>query len=193
MNKEDFLFQLRQELRNLPAEETDSALEYYREYLEDAGPENEAAAIESWGSPAKVASRLKAEYEMKQIVANQSNKRGLSTVWVAVLAILASPIAIPLAAALVVLVIALALVVIVLIASMGIVAFSFAGSGLIAIASGIGVVTSSFSTFLFNIGCGLVLAGIGVGICPFIVWLSKSAFRKIATLISRYIPGRKLS
>ncbi len=192
MNKEEFLFQLQQELRNLPVEETDSALEYYREYLEDAGSENEAAAIESWGSPSKIASRLKAEYEMKQVVANQSSKKGLSTVWVAVLAIFASPIAIPLAAALVVLALSLAFVAVALIACMGIVAFCFAISGLIAITAGLGVVTSSFSTFLFYVGCGLVLAGIGVGICPFIVWVSKSAFREIATLISKYIPRRKL-
>jgi uncharacterized membrane protein len=192
MNKEQFLFQLRQELSSLPEEEVDNALEYYQEYLEDAGPENEDAAIASWCSPSKIASRLRAEYEMKQVVSNQSNKKGLSAVWVAVLAIFASPIAIPLAATLVVLVLTLALVVIVLIVCMGIVAFSVAISGLVSVAAGLGLITSSFSTFLFYTGSGLVLVGIGVGICPFIVWVSKSAFREIATLISKYIPRRKL-
>lgn len=193
MNKEQFLLQLREELKRLPPDEVDSAMEYYEEYLEEAGPENEEATIAAWGSPAKIASRINAEYEMKQVVANKSNKKGLSAVWVVILAIFASPIAIPVAAALAVVVLSLALVVITLIAALGVVALSFAFSGLVCVAAGISMIASSFPTFLFFTGAGLFLAGAGIAMCPFIARVSKSGFLSIAKLFNKYLLRRKSS
>jgi uncharacterized membrane protein len=193
MNKEQFLLQLREELKRLPPDEADSAMEYYEEYLEEAGPENEAATIAAWGSPAKIASKISVEYEMKQVVANKSNKKGLSAIWVVVLAIFASPIAIPLAAALAAVVLALALVVITLIVTLGVVALSFAVSGLVGVVKGIGMITTSFPTFLLFTGVGLFLAGAGILMCPFIARVSKSGFLSIAKLFNKYLLRRKLS
>ncbi len=59
MTREQFLFQLEQLLLDLPQEEREEALVYYREYLSDAGPENEAAVIEELGTPQKVAASIK--------------------------------------------------------------------------------------------------------------------------------------
>ena len=59
MTREQFLFQLEQLLLDLPQEEREEALAYYREYLSDAGPENEAAVIEELGTPQKVAASIK--------------------------------------------------------------------------------------------------------------------------------------
>lgn len=191
MNKEQFMLQLREELRRLPPDEVDNALEYYEEYLAEAGPENEAATIASWGSPAKIASKISTQYEMKQVIANKSDKKGLSAIWVVILAIFASPIAIPVAAALAMVVLALAIVVIALVASLGIVALSFAFSGLICVAAGISMIASSFPTFLFFIGAGLFLAGAGVAMCPFIARVSKSGFLSIAKLFNKYLLRRK--
>jgi uncharacterized membrane protein len=193
MNKEQFMLQLREELRRLPSDEADSAMEYYEEYLEEAGPENEAATIASWGTPAKVASKISAEYEMKQVIANKSDKKGLSAVWVVILAIFASPIAIPVAAALAIVVLALALVVIILVAALGIIALSFAFSGLICVAAGISTIASSFPTFLFFTGAGLFLAGAGIAMCPFIARVSKSGFLTIVKLFNKYLLRRKSS
>ena len=44
MNKREFLEKLKKELFRLPAEEAEAAMEYYREYFDEAGPENEEKA-----------------------------------------------------------------------------------------------------------------------------------------------------
>ena len=46
MNRADYMAALRRALSVLPEEERANALRYYEEYFDDAGPENEAKAIE---------------------------------------------------------------------------------------------------------------------------------------------------
>ena len=60
MTATEFLTQLDAALLGLTRDERESALEYYREYLADAG-ENADAAAESLGSPQSVAERIIAE------------------------------------------------------------------------------------------------------------------------------------
>lgn len=60
MRKEQFLQELETLLWNLPENEREEALQYYRDYFDDAGPENEEAVIRELGSPRKVAQTIKA-------------------------------------------------------------------------------------------------------------------------------------
>lgn len=59
MTKEQFLFQLEQQLLDIPQEEREEAMEYYRDYFDDAGKENEDRVMEELGSPKKVAASIK--------------------------------------------------------------------------------------------------------------------------------------
>ena len=59
MTKEQFLFQLEQKLLGIPEDERAEAMEYYRDYFNDAGPENEEQVIAELGSPDKVAASIK--------------------------------------------------------------------------------------------------------------------------------------
>ena len=59
MNREEFLRQLEQLLRDIPESERREAIEYYQNYFEDAGPEREAEIIEELGSPYEVAESIK--------------------------------------------------------------------------------------------------------------------------------------
>lgn len=58
MTKFEFMEELRLRLAVLSAEERADALQFYEEYFEDAGPENEQAVIAELGSPAAVAERI---------------------------------------------------------------------------------------------------------------------------------------
>ncbi|MCM1540693.1 MAG: DUF1700 domain-containing protein [Blautia sp.] len=51
--------QLESLLQNISPAERDEALQYYNEYFNDAGAENEQAVIEALGNPAKVAENIK--------------------------------------------------------------------------------------------------------------------------------------
>jgi len=61
MNKVGFMSQLEGLLAGVPAAERDEALQYYNDYFEDAGAENEQAVIKALGSPREIADNIKAE------------------------------------------------------------------------------------------------------------------------------------
>lgn len=58
MNKDNFLMRLEQLLYEIPREEREEAMDYYRSYFDDAGPENEAAVIEELESPQMIADSI---------------------------------------------------------------------------------------------------------------------------------------
>ncbi len=59
MNREQFMRQLECLLQNISPAEREEALQYYNDYFDDAGVENEKDVIEALGSPAKVAENIK--------------------------------------------------------------------------------------------------------------------------------------
>lgn len=59
MNRTEFMKQLEALLQNIPLTEREEALQYYNDYFDDAGEENEQNVIEALGSPAKVAENIK--------------------------------------------------------------------------------------------------------------------------------------
>lgn len=60
MNRQIFMRDLARFLSDIPAEEREQALNYYEDYFEDAGSENEQKVIEELGSPVDVAKQIKA-------------------------------------------------------------------------------------------------------------------------------------
>lgn len=60
MNRIEFIAELERLLQDISAEERKEAVQYYRDYFEDAGIENEQHIIEELGSPKKVAATIKA-------------------------------------------------------------------------------------------------------------------------------------
>lgn len=59
MNKEKFLKELDYLLQDIDEDERQDALNYYRDYFEDAGKEHEQDIIEELGSPERVAAMIK--------------------------------------------------------------------------------------------------------------------------------------
>lgn len=61
MSKNEYLNLLGNNLRSLTMEEYSNVMQYYSEYFEDAGPENEQKVIDELGSPEELAARIVAE------------------------------------------------------------------------------------------------------------------------------------
>lgn len=59
MSREEYLDQLAYLLQDIPQEERDEAMEFYRDYFEEAGEGQEAYVISTLGSPEKVAAQIK--------------------------------------------------------------------------------------------------------------------------------------
>lgn len=60
MGREEFMKELEYLLQDIKEEERSDALTYYRDYLEEAGPENEEKVLQEFGSPEKVAAVIRA-------------------------------------------------------------------------------------------------------------------------------------
>ena len=172
MNKREFLEKLKKELFRLPAEEAEAAMEYYREYFDEAGPENEEKVAESLGSPKRVAAQIKADYAAKLLESEEktSTKKGLSAVWWIIIGICSAPLSIPLAICAIVIVIVVFAVLISCIIGIftAIVAFIAGSIGVFGL--GILAVPAAFSTALMFTGAGLAgislmtAAGVGAAI-----------------------------
>ena len=88
--------ELAERLSRLPPDERESALSYYEEYFDEAGPDREADVIRELGSPQAVASRILADHAIKEARRAPYNPRkGLSAIWFVLLALVAAPIALP--------------------------------------------------------------------------------------------------
>ena len=101
MTRAEFIAELRGRLYTLPAEERDNAIQFYEEYFDAAGPENEQAVINELGSPENVANKiLSGEGNITPAqtwktpgrnTPKQSDTTGLK-IAVAILAVISSPI-----------------------------------------------------------------------------------------------------
>lgn len=200
MDKQTFLRRLEEGLRQLPPEEREDILAYHREYFQDAGPEQEAKVIQELGDPDLLARRLLSEYGEQppasppppsQPQPEAPKKKRPSGVLVAILAVLAAPIALPLAAA-------LGAVAIVLAVAALSVALALMAVIVGVLVTGIALVALGFSTLLLYppaalvvLGAGLVCCGLGLfGVMP-VVLLIQAMFRGVANLFRKAFSRRK--
>lgn len=63
MTRAEFLNKLEELLHDIPSEERVEALQFYQDYFDDAGVENEQAVITELGTPEQVAKLIKADIE----------------------------------------------------------------------------------------------------------------------------------
>ena len=183
MTGKEFLEQLEKLLNDLPEHDREDALAYYKDYLEEAGPENEAAVIKELGSPEKVAETIKrdvkandqAEYsecgysdgsepvnpntpsvkEQKKEEKKEKQKKSFPWALVIVLVIFASPVLIGVAGALFGVVVS----VLATIFGLGIALIALVLAGLI---GGLALIVFGMVNLVTTLGLGLL--GLGVGI-----------------------------
>lgn len=75
MNREQFISRLDELLKDIPESERAEAIEFYREYFDDAGSENEDSVIKELGSPEEVAHNIREELAEKELVTAESVER----------------------------------------------------------------------------------------------------------------------
>ena len=192
MNRFEFIAQLKNKLRSLPAEEIANAAAYYEEYFDDAGPENEQSVIAELGSPSGVASKIIGEFAIKKVDDGKgTTKAGLSAIWVVVLGIFASPIALPLAIAVVAVVFALIVTIFAVLFALGATAVALVLGGIVTFAVSVVLLFSDFATAMFFIGAALLMIACGLIIFIPIGFLSKTAITGIARGMAKILKRGK--
>ena len=165
MKKERFMIDLERLLRGLPSDEREDALNYYREYIEDAGFSDIDDVTDKLGTPKQVARSILGESVEKHVEVQKEKKdvkSGASTLWRILLYICAAPFAIPIVAVVAALFIAL------VVATFGVgMAFMCAGGALVL--SGVVLIPALFWT-LTTPQVMIVLGGILVLIPLGVIW-----------------------
>lgn len=181
MTRVEFLRKIELGLYKLPQNERDEALEYYIEYFDEAGEENEQAVIEELGSPARIATQIKADYATRQFADDEFNGKSkkqkkepgtASKVWWIILGIFggicAAPIAIPLAIALISVLVAVLLTIFAVLLALALTIGACFISGILLLIFGVGIFAVSASSGILTIGLGLMsiavmgIAGLGL-------------------------------
>ncbi len=164
MNRKKFIDILKEELSKLPDEEIDAAIEYYEEYFDEAGAENEEEVLSELGSPKKVASQIKSEYAVRLLDSDEVHtaRKGFSAVKWTLIGICSAPISIPVIIVLITMVIVTFTVFISVAASLLLSLIAAAAASIGALVLGVLAIPVAISTSCFFIGCGLMGLGISV-------------------------------
>ncbi|MDO4321456.1 MAG: DUF1700 domain-containing protein [Lachnospiraceae bacterium] len=177
MNREDYLKALDKYLKRLPQKEYENAVGYFREYFEDAGEENEQEVIRELGTPKEAAAEVLRNLlteSSKELQQEETKKSHIGkNIRLAVLAVLAAPIGLPLAVA----AIAVLLSVVLTVAAMVVCVFAFSLT-LFCVGGKLllrGLVALPVSVPGAMLLCGLGILAIGCGLLSVIlaVYLTK--------------------
>lgn len=217
MTKQEFLSQLASLLSDISYEEREEALSYYREYIEDAGLENEEAILNELGSPQKVAADIKkdiyqrasyagedshnamsepnATYTNTQGSAQQPKKNNTNLILVLIIAVLLAPIWIPLAITAVSVIFSVIITILSLGLGIGIAGIALLIAGVLLF--GVGIINLFLSPFigLLLIGISLILFALGIFFTLFMGWICVKVFpwiiKQLSTLWNRITPPGK--
>lgn len=160
MTRTEYLAELDKYLKRLPQNDYQEAMDYFIEYFEEAGPENEEIVIAEFGTPKEAASDVISTILGKHVTdPNKTPKTNATIIGVMVLSIFAAPIALPILIVLILIMLGLLffiLTIIVFAYLCGLVGFFLATMTLF---ESFGLLNSSFPAMVMGIGASLLLFG----------------------------------
>lgn len=193
MTRTEYIAKLTKYLRKLPQKDYEEALEYFMEYFEEAGPENEAQVIAELGTPKEAAHEVISRLLDEKIIEDKSSLRNKTTIiWIAILAILASPVALPILLFFLAMIMTLLMIIFAVIVTALALTFTLLISGVYTFFTSFSLLNISLASTLFGGGLGLLMFGgalllllISFEICKLIV--------KLITLLIKWLikKGRK--
>ena len=193
MTRTEYLAQLDNYLKKLPAKDYQEAMDYFTEYFDEVGPEGEAAAIAELGNPKEAAHEIIINLLDKKIEEDSqeasSVKNSKQIVQIAILSILAAPLAIPLLILALTLIFTFFLLVSVLAFVMAVFTFAMLllGASLIWDSLTLGMATS-IPAFALSLGMSLLALGLAglfyLSIGPILRFI-KLSFVKLAQALAR--------
>ncbi len=206
MTKNEYLAELKAHLASLSAEERDGAMKYYQEFFEDAGEENEQKVIEELGNPKDLAEKIISEisaggmassryvpaqpgFGSKGFEEKPKKNENSKILIIILLAIIFSPLLIPLAGVILGIVAGLFGLLIGFFALCGGIVVGLVAGGIAAVVAGIGLLYSGQIMGLLAVGIGLIMLSVGVLLIIPFVWLCANVFpalfRGLVNLISK--------
>ncbi|MHC1750078.1 MAG: DUF1700 domain-containing protein [Cellulosilyticaceae bacterium] len=192
MSKNEFMNELVGKLDKLPVEERHAAINYYEEYFEEAGAQNEEEAIKNLGDPKTIAKQILGDFALKEAERSvQVPKKKSTSFGMIILAILAAPIALPLAIALIALIGAGVITIGAIIFSLGLMAVSLLIVGILALGGTVPLGIGYPPTGFFAFGVGLACIGLAMLIGMLLYYLVIRAIPRLIRTIDSHINKKK--
>ena len=176
MTREEYMAKLQKYLRKLPKQDYEDAIEYFNEYFSDTDEEGQQKLMEDLGTPKEAAADLMCNLldrklqEQDTDIEEKKSKKGIITL--SVLAILSTPVTVPLFIALLAVLFAVAICVVCVIVSDFIAAFGvllIGGKlllrGLVSFPYSLSGALTVTGCGLFGIGCAILLYILGIYLC----------------------------
>ena len=185
MKRTEYLAQLDKYLKKLPKKDYQEAMDYFVEYFDEAGPENEESVIAELGSPKEAAHDIMVNLLDKKIEEDDP-KSTTNVLQIAVLSILAAPLAIPLALVIGILVFVFFFLTFIFALVLAIGSFAFFVFALSTIWESLTYTLGlSIPSFLLTLGIGFGLSALcALGVSP-LVQFAKNSFVSLAKRISK--------
>lgn len=192
MNRTEFMTELAALLQDIPVEERREAMQYYNDYFDDAGPENEQQVIDELESPGKVAANIKADmegsakdrgeftengysdpqfqqrempagkYKYQSTAEPPKTNNALKIILIIAIIVVGAPIVFPIALAVMATVFACLAAAFGIFLALVLVAVSLVVAGVILVVTGITLLIPHLAVGLGLIGTGLILTVVGV-------------------------------
>ena len=183
MNTQDYINELKIQLRRLPDEDREDAIAYYFEYLAEAGPDGVEEAMEKLGTPAELAAGIRADQALQDFSAQNAAGgaavgKGVKAVWFAgIAAVPRTALAIFVTA--IIIIVFFAVMIVLFAAAVAVIA-----GGVLAFIGGIWLLGFDLASAAFFAGCGLALGAFGFLAFRFAIWCSKRLLFAIAEVFN---------
>jgi len=183
MNTQEYINELKIQLRKLPDDDREDAISYYFEYLAEAGPDGTEEAMEKLGTPAELAAGIRADQAMMDFEdfegpRGEAVKTGVRAVWLAGLA--AVPRTVLAVFVSVIVIIVFFAVMIALFAT----SVALIGGGGFSLVGSVWLIPLDWATSMFYGGTGLAAIAGGFLLFFFSVWCSKHLLHAIADVFN---------
>ncbi len=208
MTRNEYMEQLKRYLRRLPKEDYENAVEYFSEYFDEAGPENEQQMMKDLGDPKEAAREVLLNL-LEESVENGSAEEASSTetvktfsekalpekkkrspgkiILLAFLVICASPVSIALLIAGLAVLAAVVLVIAAVIFSLAVTSIATIAGGIMVVGFGATLVMRSLAAACMMVGGGFLLAGAGILFGVLTVYICKWCATGIGRLVNRLV------
>ena len=193
MSKEAFLYTLRERISNLPQEDIEERIAFYREMIDDRIEEgmSEEDAVDAVGDVNQIAEQIMSEYPLSKLIMKKANPSGKKIgAFTLILLILGFPVWFPLLITAVVLYIVFHIVLWSLLLSLYAVDFSAGIATVVMIPFSIHyLILGNISGAAFAVGAGMFLAGVAI----LLFFINKLIARGLFGMIKGFVHGIKKS
>ena len=189
MTRKEYMEQLKKYLKRLPKEDYDNAIEYFSEYFDEAGAENEQQVMKELGEPKEAAGELLLNL-LQETTTHSPAKPKRSPgkiILLAFLVLCASPVSLALLIGALGVLFAVVVVIAAVIFSLGVTCAATVAGGIMLAGFGATLIFKSVAAACMMVGGGFLMAGAGILIGVLTVYICKWCATGIGRLVNGFV------